>query len=59
MIKRIKNTKNNPLREFSLRILYRDSISSNQEMLKKDHSFTIHHRNIQNLAIEQYKIREL
>ena len=27
-------------------------------MLQKDYSFTIHHRNIQNLAIELYKIKE-
>ena len=27
-------------------------------MLQKDHSLTIHHRNIQRLAIELYKIKE-
>ena len=42
----------------SLRIVYKDNISSFHELLQKDHSFTIHHRNIQSLAIELYKIKE-
>ena len=29
-----------------------------QELLKKDHSFTINHRNIQSLAIELYRLKE-
>ena len=55
---RVLNRKINHLYERSLRIVYKDSISSFHELLSKDHFFTIHHRNIQSLAIELYKIKE-
>ena len=55
---RVLNRKINHLHERSLRIVYRGSISSFHEFLQKDHFFTIHHRNIQSLAIELYKIKE-
>ena len=55
---KVLNRKTNHLHERSLRIVYRDSISSFHELLQKDHSFIIHHRNIQSLAIELYKIKE-
>ena len=56
---RVLNKKINHLHERSLRIVYRDSISSFQELLQKEHSFTIYHRNIQSLAIKLYKIENL
>ena len=51
------NNKINRLHERCLRIIYDDNKSSFDESLQKDKSITIHHRNIQSLAIELYKIR--
>ena len=55
---RILNRKINHLYERSLRIAYKDSISSFHGLLQKDHSFTIHHRNIQSLVIKLCAIKE-
>ena len=35
--------------------MYNDTITSFEELLVKDNTFTIHHQNIQSLAIEMYK----
>ena len=51
------NNRINTLHERSLRVVYRDSVSSFEELLKKDNSFTIHERNIQYLAIELFKVK--
>ena len=51
------NNKINHLQERSLRIVYKDNISSFEDLLKKDRSFTIHHRNIKSLAIELFKVK--
>ena len=51
------NNRINILHERSLRAVYRDNISSLEELLFKDKSFTIHERNIQNLAIELFKVK--
>ena len=51
------NAKINRLQERALRLVYRDSLSSFEDLLKKDNSVSIHHRNIQSLAVELYKIR--
>ena len=45
----------NKLHEKALRIVYNDTIMSFEELLVKDKTFTIHHQNIQSLAIEIYK----
>ena len=52
---RTLNHKINKLHERALR--YNDEELSFQEMLNKDGSVTIHHRNLQKLAIEMYKIK--
>ena len=52
---RRSNSKINRLHERSLRITYCNYESSFCEFLEKDKSFSIHHKNIQSLAIEIYK----
>ena len=45
----------NKLHERALRIVYNDTTTSFEELLVKNKTFTIHHQNIQSLAIEIYK----
>ena len=52
---RTLNNKINRLHERALRIVYSDYKSSFCELLEKQKSFSIHHKNIQSLAIEIYK----
>ena len=54
---RVPNRKINHLHVRSLRIVYKNSISSFPELLQRDHCFTIHHSNIRS-HIEPYKIKE-
>ena len=49
------NNKINRIHERALRITYNDKLSSYGELLTKDRSLRIHHRNIRALAIEIYK----
>ena len=51
------NSKINHVHERSLRIVYKDNISSFEELPKKDKSFCIHYRNIQSLAIKLFMIK--
>ena len=53
---RKSNNKINLLHKRALRMIYNDQISSFQELLEKDNSFTIHQFNIQSLAIEMFKV---
>ena len=50
------NNKINRIHERALMLVYCDHASSFDVFLKKDRPFSIHHRNIQRLAIELYKL---
>ena len=50
------NNKINCLHERALRMIYEDSTSSFDTLLEKDMSFLVHDRNIQQLALEIYKV---
>ena len=50
------NNKINAIHERTLRITYGDRQSSFQQLLEKDNSVSIHHRNLQVLATEMFKI---
>ena len=51
------NDKINHIHERALRLVYDDYTTSFNELLKRDNSVTIHHRNIQKVAIEMFKVR--
>ena len=51
------NKKINHIHERALRLVYDDYISPFNELLKKDQSVCIHHRNIQKVAIEMFKVK--
>ena len=52
---RTLNNRINRLHERGLRLVYKNYALSFEELLRKDNSFTIHHRNLQKLATEMYK----
>ena len=54
---RTLNKKINKLHERALRLLYKDYISSFENLLNIDNTFTIHEWNLQKLATEMYKIK--
>ena len=49
------NYKINRLQELALRLIYNDHISSFEELLSRDGTFTIHEQNIPKLGIEMFK----
>ena len=52
----VSNTKINRLHERCLRIAYNDKKSNFNELLVKDSSVSIHHQNLQKLAVEMFKV---
>ena len=54
---RALNNKINKIHERALRIVYKNSNLCFQELLNLDKSVSIHHRNLQKLATEMYKIK--
>ena len=53
---RMLNNKINAIHERALRIAYCDKHSKFQQLLEKDNSVSIHHRNLQALATEIFKV---
>ena len=51
------NERINHIHERALRIVYKDFHSSFQELLTKDNSLNIHHRNLQKLVTEIFKVK--
>ena len=54
---RTLNNRINRLHERALRLVYKNPNYSFQDLLDKDNSVTIHHRNLQKLATEMFKIK--
>jgi hypothetical protein len=56
-LSRKMNNRINHIQERGLRIVYQDYTSSFDELLAKDKSVRIHHKNIQRVALEMFKVK--
>ena len=54
---RQNNYKIKHLHQRRLHLIHNDKLSSYEELLEKDGSVSIHHENIQSLAIEMFQIK--
>ena len=54
---RTQNNMINRFHERALRVVYKNSKLTFENLLEKDKSFTIHERNVQKLAVEMYKVK--
>lgn len=52
------NNKINHMHGHSLRLIYEDNNSCFEDLLEKDNPFAAHHKNIQSLTIELFKVKE-
>ena len=57
VVDRTLNSKINAMHFRALKIVCRDNESTFVELLKRDNSVRVHHRNIQFLAIEMFKVK--
>ena len=55
-LNRANNNKINRLHEICLRLIYNDKKSSFEDLLQKDGSVSIHHRDLRTLAVELFKV---
>ena len=55
---RTLNNRINILRKRALRLTYKENQSSFKELLEKDHSVTNHHKNLQVLVREIFKVKK-
>ena len=53
------NNRINNIHEKALRLTYKDNQSSFKQLLEKDHSVTVHHKNLQGLVTEIFKIKNI
>ena len=54
---RILNNRINNIHERALRLSYKDNQSSFKKLLEKDHSVTVHHKTLQALVTEIFKVK--
>ena len=54
---RTLNNRINRLHERTLRLVYKDSNSTFEELLGMDNSFSIYHRNLRKLATEMFEVK--
>ena len=54
---RTLNNRINNIHERALRLTYKDNQSSFKELLEKDHSVTVRHKNLQALVTEIFKVK--
>ena len=54
---RTLNNSINNIHERALRLTHKDNQSSFKELLEKDHSVTVHHKNLQALVTEIFKAK--
>ena len=54
---RTLNNRINNIHQRALRLTYKDNQSSLKELLEKDHSVTVHHKNLQVLVTEVFKVK--